>query len=300
MDDLTIVIPAYNEEQALSFFLPELIDFCRSRGCRLIIVNDGSKDNTRNLLNDYAEESFFTPLHHKINRGYGGAIKTGIHAAKTSYVITIDADGQHRLEDVSALYDALRINDADMVIGQRKKHKESYYRKIGKALIHFIATLLMPIPIQDLNSGMKIYRTGLARQYMQLCPDTMAFSDIITLIFINQRHLVQEYPITVVPRTTGESTISTKTAIETVMEILHIVTLFNPMRIFLPPAIFFLLFSAFWGIPILLRGEGVSVGTLFLFVTGLIFFFLGLIAEQLALIRKNLSLTIQEKFSPDD
>jgi glycosyltransferase involved in cell wall biosynthesis len=300
MNDLTIVIPAYNEEQALSFFLPELINFCRDQGCKLIIVNDGSKDNTRNLLNECAEESFFTPLHHKINRGYGGAIKTGIHAAKTSYVITIDADGQHRLEDVNALYDALRSYDADMVIGQRKKHKESRYRKVGKALIHFIATLLMPIPIQDLNSGMKIYRTGLARQYMQLCPDTMAFSDIITLIFINQRHLVQEYPITVVPRTTGESTISTKTAIETVMEILHIVTLFNPMRIFLPPAIFFLLFSAIWGLPILLRGEGISVGTLFLFVTGLIFFFLGLIAEQLALIRKNLSLTIQEKFSPED
>ena len=62
------------------------------------------------------------------------------------------------------------------------------------------------------------------------------------------------------------------------------------MRIFLPPALFFLTFSGIWGIPILLRGEGISVGTLFLFVTGLIFFFLGLIAEQLALIRKNLSL----------
>ena len=300
MNDLTIVIPAYNEEQALSFFLPELIDYCRTKSCRLIIVNDGSKDNTRALLSQYENTPFFVSLHHKVNRGYGGAIKTGIDAAETPYVITIDADGQHRLEDVSALYEALKKNDADMVIGCRKKHKESRYRKTGKALIRFIATLLMPIHIQDLNSGMKIYHTDLARQYMQLCPDNMAFSDIVTLIFINQRHLVLEHPITVVPRTTGESTISTKTAFDTVMEILHIVTLFNPMRIFLPPAFFFLLFSAIWGIPILLRGEGISVGTLFLFVTGLIFFFLGLIAEQLALIRKNLSLSFRSNLPAAD
>jgi len=300
MNDLTIVIPAYNEEQALSFFLPELITYCQANGCRLIIINDGSRDNTRALLRQYAKHPFFSALHHKVNRGYGGALKTGINAAKTPYVITIDADGQHRLDDVTALYTALRKTDADMVIGCRKKHKESRYRKLGKTLIHFIATLLMPIKIHDLNSGMKIYRTGLARQYMQLCPNNMAFSDIITLIFINQRHLVHEQPITVIPRTTGESTISTKTAFDTVMEILHIVTLFNPMRIFLPPAIFFILFSAVWGLPILLSGDGISVGTLFLFVTGLIFFFLGLIAEQLALIRKSLSLSIRENLPADD
>ncbi len=292
MNDLTIVIPAYNEEQALSFFLPELLNYCRTNGCKLIIVNDGSRDNTRELLTRYADPSFFIPIHHKVNRGYGGAIKSGIAATKTPYVITIDADGQHRLEDVTGLYQTFCANDADMVIGSRKKHKERLYRKTGKALIRLIASLLMPIHIRDLNSGMKIYQTYLVRRYMRLCPDNMALSDIITLIFINQRHLVLEHPITVDPRTTGTSTISIKTAFDTVLEIMHVATMFDPMRLFLPPALFFLLFSAVWGIPILLRGEGVSVGTLFLFVTGLIFFFLGLIAEQLALIRKNLSLSL--------
>lgn len=299
MNDLTIVIPAYNEEQALRSFLPELIKYCRTKGCRLIIVNDGSRDNTRDLLARYEDPAIFTPIHHKVNRGYGGAIKTGINATETPFVITIDADGQHRLEDVTALYDVLSKHDADMVVGSRKKHKESLYRKTGKFLIRFIANRLMPIHVHDLNSGMKIYRTSLVRQYMQLCPDNMALSDIITLVFINQRHLVLEHPITVDPRTTGESTISFKTAFDTVLEILHIVIMFNPMRVFLPPALFFFMFSALWGTPILLRGEGVSVGTELLFVTGLICFFLGLIAEQLALIRKSLGLSIR-KNSPAD
>ena len=294
MNDLTIVIPAYNEEQALATFLPELIAYCRSNGCRLIIVNDGSKDGTQALLDRPADPSFFTPVHHKVNRGYGGAIKTGINATSTRLVITIDADGQHRLEDVTALYNELQHSDADMIIGNRRKHKESLYRKTGKALIRGIAGLLMPVPIYDLNSGMKIYVTELVQRYLPLCPDNMALSDIITLIFLNQRHLVLEHPITVVPRTTGESTISIKTAFDTVLEIVHVATMFDPMRLFFPPAMFFLLFSAIWGLPIMLRGEGVSVGTLLLFVTGLILFFLGLLAEQLALIRKNLNLGLQK------
>lgn len=288
MNDLTVVIPAYNEEQALERFLPELLEFCRTNGCKLIIVNDGSRDGTKELLSRFTDPDCFVAIHHKVNRGYGGAIKTGIHATTTPYVITIDADGQHRLEDVAALYAVMRKNDAELVIGNRKKYKESLYRRTGKALIRCIAGLLMPISIHDLNSGMKIYHTDLARQYMQMCPDDMAFSNIISLIFINKRHLVLEHPITVVARTTGRSTIGIKTAFDTILELFHIAMMFDPMRILFPPALFFMLFSAVWGIPILLRGEGVSVGTLFLFVTGLICFFLGLLAEQLALIRTTM------------
>jgi len=287
MQDLTIVIPAYNEAEALGLFLPQVLDFCREHGCRLIVVNDGSRDGTAALLTALAQEPLAQALHHKLNRGYGGAIKSGLRATRTDYVITIDADGQHRLEDVAALYRVMRARDADMVVGRRSARQESRYRKCGKSIIRRIARLLMPLPIHDLNSGMKVYRTDLVRRYLALCPDNMAFSDIITLVFVSQRHLVLEEAVTVHPRREGTSTVNTRTAIDTVMEILHIVVLFNPMRIFLPLALFFLSFSVVWGLPFLLRGEGVSVGTLFLFVTGLIFFFLGLIAEQLSLIRRH-------------
>ncbi len=110
MKDLTIVIPAYNEYQALTTFLPELIAYCRDNGCQLIIVNDGSKDQTLELLDRYRPEPFFLAINHKLNRGYGGALKSGIQAAQTELVITIDADGQHRLEDVTRLYQALAGN----------------------------------------------------------------------------------------------------------------------------------------------------------------------------------------------
>ncbi len=286
--DLTIVIPAYNEEQSLIVLMPELLSFCTQNNLKLIIVNDGSEDGTLDVLKKFAGTLGFTYYSHKLNRGYGGAIKTGIRNADTKYVITIDADGQHDVKDVLALSEAIRTSGADMIVGRRvAQHVSSIYRGVGKWLIRFFAKILLPIHIHDINSGMKIYDTVLAKRYLNLCPDHMAYSDIIAMVFISQRHLVLEQPINIKPRTAGVSTISTLTAIETVRDILNIVMLFNPMRVFFPIAFVFLVASFAWGIPIVLRGRGVSTGAMLSMTTGLLFFFLGLIAEQLSQLRKN-------------
>ncbi len=287
MHDLTIIVPAYNEEAALGSFLDELIDFARREDCKLVVVDDGSTDGTGALLAGRADDPVLTVVHNKVNRGYGGAIKAGILSAETRYVITLDADGQHRLEDVRGLYDVLLAEDADMVVGRRVGRVSSSYRRLGKSLIRFIARLLMPLDVEDLNSGMKIYDRQLATSYLKLCPDTMAYSDIIVLVFISRRHRVLERDVNVRARVTGRSTINLKTALDTVMEIVNIVVLFNPMRVFLPIAMLFIIAGLAWGLPIMFRGEGVSVGTLLLLVSGLLFFLLGLLAEQLSLIRRD-------------
>lgn len=287
MSDLTIIVPAYNEEESLPAFLDELQEYCIHNAFKLIIVDDGSSDNTKQILDDLKKSDWLTVIHHKINRGYGSAIKTAIEQVETEFLITIDADGQHNLDDVDNLFNYLKITDADMVIGKRATLHDTNYRRIGKFLIRSIAKMLMPVPVTDLNSGMKVYRTDLAKSYIRLCPDTMAYSDIITLVFINQKHLVLEKDIVIRPRVSGTSTINTRTALETVMEILNIVVLFNPNRVFLPLAVFFVLSGIIWGLPFLLRGEGVQAGTLLLTITGLLFFLLGLLAEQLSLIRRS-------------
>ena len=145
----------------------------------------------------------------------------------------------------------------------------------------------MKVPVHDINSGMKIYRTDLAKNYIRLAPDTMSYSDIITLIFISNRHLVLEEPIRITPRLKGKSTIGIQTAFQTIMEILNIVTLFSPMKIFLPLAIFCMVAGLAVGIPIAAKGNGVSTGSLLGIFAGIIFFLLGLIAEQLSALRKK-------------
>jgi hypothetical protein len=186
--------------------------------------------------------------------------------------------------------------NADLVIGSRKGNSESgYYREFGKTILRWVAKLLMPLKIYDINSGIKIYNTKLAQRYIQICPDSMAFSDVIALTFVYQRNLVLEIPVKINQRKAGKSTIGMRTAFETLIEIINIVVLFNPMRIFLPLSFIFILASIIWEIPIFLSGQGVSIGALLGFMTGIIFFLLGLIAEQLGNIRR---LNINENMPP--
>jgi glycosyltransferase involved in cell wall biosynthesis len=285
---LTVIIPAFNEAENLKTILPDLIRLCDEKNWNIIIVNDGSRDNSKEILGSFEGISHLAVIHHKLNKGYGGAIKSGIMACNTEFAITIDADGQHSPEEVNKLFSCLKINDADMVVGSRKGIRSaSIARGIGKSLIRGLAKMLMTVPIHDLNSGMKIFRTDLARKYLNLAPDTMAYSDIITLCFINNRHLVLEEPIIINSRLKGKSTISIQTAFQTIMEIINIVVLFNPMKIFLPISLLTLIITLSWGIRFMVEGRGVTIGTLLGIISALIFFFLGLIAEQLSLIRRN-------------
>jgi hypothetical protein len=283
---LTIVVPLYNEGESLPVIAPALIDFCRQKRWQIIFVNDGSRDNTKQILCQLEPSPIMQIVHHKINRGYGGALKTGIRHVTTPYLVTIDGDGQHNPEDVGSMFQYALENDADMVVGKRNGNAGSnVYRSVGKFLIRLFTKILMPLPITDLNSGFKLYRTDLAKRYITVCPDSMAFSDVITLVFVSERNLVLEHPIGIAPRSVGQSTINTLTAFETVIQVLNITLMFNPLRVFLPLSAICVLAGFAWGIPIVILGRGVSVGAMLAIVVGLLFFVLGLLASQLSAIR---------------
>lgn len=283
---LTVVVPVYNEADNLPVFGPALIEFCRTRNWNIIFVNDGSCDQTKEILNSLDAPPQVRVIHHKVNRGYGGALKTGIRHTTTPFLVTMDGDGQHNPQDAEKLFQIARDEDADMVVGKRDiGNSSSTYRSIGKFLIRSFTKILMPLPVTDLNSGFKLYRTELARRYITVCPDSMAFSDVLTLVFLNERNLVLEHPVHVSPRKVGRSTINTFTAFETVMQVLNIALMFNPLRVFLPISVLCILAGLGWGIPIILLGRGVSVGAMLAIVTGLLFFVLGLLASQLSAIR---------------
>jgi glycosyltransferase involved in cell wall biosynthesis len=289
MKKLSIVIPIYNEAENLPQLLDQWIAFCKQNNFELVLVNDGSKDGTREILEKLPAAAFIKVLHHKVNRGYGGAIKTGIINAETSFVVTIDADGQHELSSIIDLLLKLEANDADMVIGSRGKSNRAFtFRNTGKALIRGVSRMLIPNKITDLNSGMKLYRTDLAKRYIKACPDSMAFSDVIALTFISEGALVIEHPITIKPRLGGKSTINLHSAVDTVQEIINMVMFFNPLRIFTPLAVIFFLAGLAWGLPFMIQDRGLSVGTLFAFIVSIICLLLGLVAEQLSQIRKML------------
>lgn len=286
MNKLSVIVPIYNEAEVIPSVIPHIIAYCQDHGWNLILVNDGSKDNSLSLIANLAiGQDHVQIVTHKLNRGYGGALKSGILASETEYSIFVDADGQHKMEDVSNLFTLIQEKDADMIVGSRKGQRGHWFREIGKSIIRAVAKMLMPVPIYDINSGMKIFRTQEARKYMHLYPTTMAFSDIFCFVFLHHRYLVMEEPITIEERKGGTSTIGIKTAINTVHEILNIVILFNPMKIFFPTAIVFIILGLGWGTYIALQGKGLSVGSSFLIISGIMLFCIGLIAEQISQIR---------------
>lgn len=286
--DLTVVVPVYNEEASLPTVLPLLLAHCTERGWHVVVVNDGSRDRSAQILAQYADHACLTVVTHKVNRGYGGALKSGIANARTEYVATIDADGQHHLDDLDRLADVMVVRDADMVIGSRQGQKgASLYREAGKFIIRLVARMAMPVPVHDINSGFKLYRTRAAQIMTSLCPDTMAFSDLMTLSFIYARMRVLEEPISISPRLGGKSTISTKSALQTVQELINITMLFRPIRIYLPLALACFVIGFLWGLDILLAGRGISVGAMLILMTGLMLTFLGLIGEQIAHLRRG-------------
>lgn len=288
MNNLTIIMPVYNEEDSLSLIFKDWLDLCRENQWKLVVVNDGSSDGSRQILEKYNSAADFTVIHHKVNKGYGSAIKTGIKVAQTKYLVTIDADGQHQPNSVIKLYQKMVEEDADLLIGCRVKESMFSVRGFGKWIIRKLSQVLLPNKIMDLNSGLKMYQTDLAKRYIKVCPNSMAFSDIIVLTFIAEQCKVLELPVQINPRVGGKSKINLQAAVDTAVEIINIVVFFNPLRVFLPISIASLVAGLAWGIPIVVRGRGVSTGALLAFTISGITFLLGLMAEQLSQIRRML------------
>ena len=286
----SIVVPCYNEAENIPVVFPPLLAFAKERGWRVVAVDDGSRDDTYALLLKMKENApHLAVLHHKLNRGYGAATKTGLRAVETEFAITIDADGQHRLEDVEKCFRRIVETDADLVVGERANNESGGYRTLGKWVIRMFASMLLSLPVRDLNSGMKCYRMSEAVSYLDLCPDTMAFSDVILLLMVNDRKLVSRTEIEVAPRLAGKSTIGTRTALVTLAEILNLAILLRPMTTFVRLGLISGLLGLAWGVFIYCKSRTITSASVMLILLSAVCFILGLLGEQLAQIRKTLA-----------
>jgi len=280
---LTVVIPAYNEEQQIGSVIDEIKSVVGSIASEIIVVDDGSSDRTAEVANRHGAKV----VQFKRNRGYGAAIKAGIENASSEYVITIDGDGQHEPRDILTLYN--KRGEADLVIGRRDSVTRSgLWRVPGKWLLKQLAEYLSKQRIPDLNSGMKLAKREELIRYTQPCPNGMSFSDTLTLVYLSSEKIVLFVPITVRKRIGGASTIGVTTGFETILSIINTIMLFNPIRIFFPIAFMFLAAGLVVGVPIALAARGLSVGALLFMLVGVITFSFGILAEQISQIRKYL------------
>jgi glycosyltransferase involved in cell wall biosynthesis len=279
---LTLVIPAYNEGQVIARVLADLRQGCADFASEIIVVDDGSSDNTAAI----AEAAGARVIRHRRNRGYGAALKTGIRAAKTDYVMTLDSDGQHTSGEAARLWQ--HVGENEMVVGNRTALLHSpIWRMPGKWLLGVLANYLVRQRIPDLNSGLRILHRETVLRYLHLCPSGFSFSTTITLVMLHRGYNVEYVPITVQKRI-GKSLISLNTGFQTLLLILRLAALIDPLRVFIPTSFVIGLIGMLWEIPYALTGRGVSVGSMMAIVTAVLLFALGLICDQISQLRLGL------------
>ncbi len=154
-DNVWVVIPAYNEEEALG----KVIDSLRGENFKnILVVNDGSTDSTEEI----AKKKKVRVYTHVINRGLGGALSTGLTAALMNgaeIIVTCDGDGQHDAKDVRRAVDFLEKEEADVVIGSRLIDSEGmpFLRKLGNKGFNLITYILFGIYSTDTQSGLRVF-----------------------------------------------------------------------------------------------------------------------------------------------
>lgn len=278
-DTLTVIIPALNEAAHLGAVLNELRQECGDMIAAVIVVDDGSADETSRV----AADGGASVIIHPANLGYGASLKSGLRQATTTHVATFDADGQHRASDLRRLWEARQ--GSAMIIGARQKLIHSpLWRMPGKWLLGSIAAYLVKRRIPDLNSGLRVLSRDVAMRYAHLCPRGFSMSTTLTMAVMSRGWPVSFVPIDVRPRQ-GQSTVTVATGVETMVLLLRIICLFNPLRLFVPAAAIVAVIGIAWGIPYAAAGRGVSVGAMLAVVTATLLFSLGLICDQVSQLR---------------
>lgn len=281
----SIIIPAYNEEANLGQVLDNLKDL---PGCaEIIVIDDGSIDNTA----DIAQKRDVSLIQHSFNMGYGASLKTGILAAKTDYVITVDSDGQHRSKDVQVISD--HAQQYDMVVGVRDK--SSYQvpmRKPGKILFHWFVNYISKRKIPDINSGLRSFKVEVIKKYLHLMPEGFSFSATSTVALIRMNHNIHYTSIHVLPRQQAKSSLRFfEDGLRAFMLVLNLTVLFSPYRIFLPiSALFFLAGVITFIVDFSYASFNVTDSMVMFFLTSCIIFSMGIICEQVSAMRREMHL----------
>ena len=246
----------------------------------VLVVDDGSTDET----SAKARAAGACVVRHPYNKGNGAAVKTGIRRANGDFVLIIDADGQHPPEDAQRI--AARLGEFDLVIGARSGATQATTaRRLGNAVLNRFASYLTGRPIPDLTSGFRGARTECLREFLHLLPNGFSTPTTTTLAFIKAGYNVAFEPIDARQRSGHSKIRFAKDGTRFLLILLKIVTLFSPLRIFLPISLVSFATGSIYGIFNMIATGKIPNGAVILILFAVIVFLVGLISEQIASLR---------------
>jgi glycosyltransferase involved in cell wall biosynthesis len=274
----SIIVPALNEADAIG----DLVRALRGSGPwhEVIVVDDGSTDGT----GERAREAGAIVVRHPYNKGNGAAVKSGVRRATGDAILVVDGDGQHRPGDAVRLVN--RLDEYDLVVGARSTTTQaSTSRRLGNALLNRLATYLTDREIPDLTSGFRAARRECMLEFLHLLPNGFSTPTTTTLAFIKAGYSVAFEPIDAEQRQ-GKSKIKlARDGAKFFLILLKIITIFSPLKIFVPVSVVTFLLGFGYAIWTAVRQSHVTNSSVLLILLAVVIFLVGLVSEQISALR---------------
>lgn len=274
---ISIVIPAKNEESSIANVLNRITETLKHHTIEILVINDGSTDKTASA----ASEAGAKVITHPYSKGNGAAIKAGARAATGETIVFMDADGQHKPEDIPRLLEEIE-QGYDLVVGARQKGSQaSKGRAIANAIYNKFASYMTGHKVEDLTSGFRAVNAKKFKEFLSLLPNGFSYPTTSTMAFFRAGYSVTYVPIHAEQRE-GQSHIKPlKDGVRFLMIIFKVGTLYSPLKVFLPiSAILFITGFSYYAYTFLSFGRFTNMSAL-LFSTSLLIFMVGLVSEQI-------------------
>jgi glycosyltransferase involved in cell wall biosynthesis len=274
----SVVIPAFNEGPVIG----RIVQALREEGPwhEIIVVDDGSSDET----GVHAAGAGATVLRHPYNKGNGAAVKTGIRHASGEFVLIVDGDGQHQPSDARRLVQ--RLGEYDLIVGARSGDTQaSGARRLGNGVLNWLAGYLTGRPVPDLTSGFRGMRRQYVREFLHLLPNGFSTPTTTTLAFIKAGYNVAFEPIHAQPRVGHSKIRLTRDGVKFFLILLRVITIFSPLRIFLPISLAAFALGVVYGSWIVATESKLPNGSVLLLMFAVIVFLVGLVSEQISALR---------------
>ena len=275
---VSVLVPAFNEEDAIAALVADLR--AADAWHEILVIDDGSSDATA----ERAAAAGARVIRHPYNKGNGAAVKTGIRNATGEYILIVDGDGQHKPSDARRLVS--RLGEYDLVIGARSTGTQATHtRRFGNSALNWLAAYLTDRDIPDLTSGFRAARREHLREFIHLLPNGFSTPTTTTLAFIKAGYNVTFEPVEARQRTGLSKIRLARDGTKFLMIIFRIVTLFSPLRVFLPFSIASFSVGFLYALWTIWTQSHVTNSSVLLIIFAVIVFLVGLVSEQISALR---------------
>lgn len=220
MQKLYIIVPAYNEAQNIKTFIndwyPIIATHNADNQSRLVIINDGSKDNTLDILKECAKDKPLLTVLDKPNGGHGSTLLYGYRYAienHADYIFQTDSDGQTLPSEFEQFW--TDKDECDVILGNRTVRGDGKDRKFVENVLCFILRMIFGVKVPDANAPFRLMKTDLVEKYLKLMPENFNLPNVIlSTAFVYNNEKVKFISITFRPRQAGTNSINIKKIIK--------------------------------------------------------------------------------------